>query len=886
MLRKLVIWVALPILALITLVSALVVIALRTDVGRNAVLGYALPVLQEFTGLKVEYKDVAGPWPNRFIFHDLVLSDDEGVWFSADYFAIDWSPLRLFANRLMFPRAEITNGYLRREPVMHEAGESTTPSKLGHPPMFRIRTLIAKRFHLGPDVLDQELTADIRGRITLEHWRDLKVNLNADIDTPGDFSPHLRALFGDGFKLHSTIEGNIHQSLAISELSAQTRDGRLTLKGAGDYVIHTHAIDGDFTGTAAPGLAPWITGDLQTKSPIALHARLFGPFKSLSIKAEATFKDASFSGAALPPFVASGDIVLTHSNVAGPVAITFMDAGKPSGKLAAALDYEMSGRVKLAGLTLDYGGAKIKGAVDLETDPKMNGSVSFNATIPELSKLPVDLGAKGDLKASGQVRFDNDVMSLDAKADSDHLVVSGVDIKTLAARLKGRLTALNIAATAQSVTPPAIGQLSKVDTSATLGLGAGATTIRFAKLTSDYAGEKLRLGKPATLTMAQDRLALDKIDISWGEDGHFTGMAEHNGEDLRLLLKIAKFNPPQGPTRVDGVIDVDTRRASPGKVQLSFVPTDELKTKVRMEINGKWDKKRLTLVASFQGIEEADAFKHVAPATFSMPLALAPGKALSFSTEGPIDGRIAYGGPITPFVALVPMPQQTLNGSATINIAVSGTLDNPVFAGKASLKDGKYQNVRRGIVLDKLNLNGRVDHSSAGYMFDADLSASDGRKHPDGEVPIKAKTEISLGKGRPKLTSTLDLKHAQLVHLATATSIASGHFDVGGTFPDLRTTGTLNIELMDINIPDAMPSDIVQINVVPVDAEGNPISPEEAPVEKDPYTMALDCNVIALGNINIKGRGLDFRVAGKSSRRRYQGCSTNFRHDEFGARPL
>src|SRR5262249_38323267 len=160
-------------------------------------------------------------------------------------------------------------------------------------------------------------------------------------------------------------------------------------------------------------------------------------------------------------------------------------------------------------------------------------------------------------------------------------------------------------------------------------------------------------------------------------------------------------------------------------INLSFVPTSTLKTKVKMTIGGKWDRKRLALVASFEGIAEDSAFQRVAPATFSMPLALKPGKGLSLSTEGSIQGKIAYGGSIAPFVALVPMPQQTLTGNATINVSVSGTLDAPVFAGAASLKDGKYQNVRRGVVLDAINLNGRVEHSATGYAFDANLAASD-----------------------------------------------------------------------------------------------------------------------------------------------------------------
>ncbi|MFZ1992286.1 MAG: translocation/assembly module TamB domain-containing protein [Alphaproteobacteria bacterium] len=857
MLSRLIIWVLGPVLGLIWALSLIIVIALRTDAGRHAVLSYALPELQAATGLKVEYKDAGGPWPNRFIFHGLKLSDDEGIWLTADYFAIEWSPWRLLTGQLIFPSAEIDNGYLRREPVIHETGAPSKPS-VGPGLFIRIRTLNAKRFHLGPELIDQELMLDLQGGFTLKNRHDLKVEINADVDTPADFSPHLRKLFGAGLKLEGTVEGNVHEALAISGLKAQTRDQRLAFQGEGNYVIHTHALSADLTAAAAPDLAGWITRDLSTKSPIALHATLTGPFRNQSIKATAAFRDAGYGGTALPAFVASADILRVHGNIAGPVAIAFVDeANKPTGKAAAKLDYDKSGRVKLSDFALDYKGTSVRGSLDLVTDPDTTGVAAFTTVIPEASTLPFKLGAKGDLKASGQIRFAPNATSLDVQANSDHLALSGVDIKALAVTIQGKLSSLAITATAKSIAPPAVGMLDNAKVVATLGFAKDATTIRVSKLTTGYADKELALAAPANLTIAENRLSLDKLDVNWGEDGHFTGMTESNGDDLRLLLKIAKFNPPQGPTRIDGVIDVDTKRTNPGMINLSFVPTSALKTKVKMVIGGKWDKKRLALVASFQGIEEESAFRRVAPATFSMPLALTPGKGLSLSTDGPIEGRIAYGGSIAPFVALVPMPQQTLSGSATINTTVSGTLAAPVFAGAASLKDGKYQNVRRGVVLDEINLNGRVEHLAAGYVFSANLTASDGRKHSAGEIPISAKSEMTLGKNS-KFAASLDLQHAQLVHLATATGIASGRLEVAGTLPALKGTGTINIESFDVNIPDAMPADIVRIKVVPVDAQGNPVSPQVLqPTEKDPYTLAIDCNVKAAGNINIRGRGLD-----------------------------
>ncbi len=295
---------------------------------------------------------------------------------------------------------------------------------------------------------------------------------------------------------------------------------------------------------------------------------------------------------------------------------------------------------------------------------------------------------------------------------------------------------------------------------------------------------------------------------------------------------------------------------------------------------------RVSFTGAIEGFGQDAAFSRIQPVMFSLPLALnRTNKGISFKTQGAIEGRVNYKGPIDRFLLLAPLAEQTLKGSADLDIAASGTLQQPRFVGRASLLNGTYENVAQGIFLDKLNAQGQVQHSGDLFVLSVDVAASDGQ---GAASPIKAHGVVQLGT-KPRVDATLSLDRARIIHTQEMTLVASGDLKLDGTLPALSAAGAVNIQSFEFQIPDALPPDIIDIKVVAVDAHGNPIAPEEKEEKKvraPPIEVALNVAIAGRQQIYIRGRGLDsewsasMHVSGTESDPKLEG-DLNLRRGSF-----
>ncbi len=292
-----------------------------------------------------------------------------------------------------------------------------------------------------------------------------------------------------------------------------------------------------------------------------------------------------------------------------------------------------------------------------------------------------------------------------------------------------------------------------------------------------------------------------------------------------------------------------------GSVSLKLVPAKGETINLRSDIEGRWSAGRFVVTGAIEGYGQDAAFGRIEPVRFSMPLSLdRRGGKLAFKTDGPIDGRVLYKGPIDRFLLLAPLAGQSLKGTTDLDISVSGTLEQPRFSGHATLRDGTYEDIADGISLDRLSVDGNVEHSGDLYVLSLDVAAGDGRG--GSASPIKAKGTMQLGT-KPRVDASLHLDHARLVHTQQLTVEASGDLKLAGTLPGLAASGAITIHNFEFQIPNALPPDIVDVKVVPVDASGHPIEAEAKPKKESPIEVTLDVAVSARQQVYIRGRGLD-----------------------------
>ncbi len=220
-----------------------------------------------------------------------------------------------------------------------------------------------------------------------------------------------------------------------------------------------------------------------------------------------------------------------------------------------------------------------------------------------------------------------------------------------------------------------------------------------------------------------------------------------------------------------------------------------------------------------------------------------------------VDGRIAWRGRLGDLWALVPAPDHMLDGDVAVDLAFSGPLDAPDFSGEVSMRDGLYQNLELGTILNNLALTSRI---AANGALELELTADDGSGHP-----VRGKAQIADG----AVTATVGSNRAILVRRDDATAEITLDITANGPLTGPTVAGTVTIERAEIRLVNAMPPSVATLGDVRIKG-----APTPEPTEPASGAVGLDIRISGPGDIFVRGRGLDsewradLRVGGTAAR--------------------
>lgn len=850
--RRLLTWSLLSFAAIILVLAAAAFIMLRTAPGQRYVLKEILPRLAAETGVTIEIGGVGGAWPAQMRLSKVRLSDADGVWFEAERISVVWRPALALSGRYVIDTANIAGGHMLREPNIPGSGRKHEGAK--HYPFLHIGGIDAPDLVIDEPVLDQALAFDLKGSVELQSDGSVIAPLDIRLATADLVSGKLAKILGEKVHLITRITGTAGKAYALGAFSAESADGKVRLGGSGSYDVATRAIGADLKGPVAPGVAAEISPKLSAKGPAQIAVSGRGPWKSLQIALAADLSALDYDGSAISPSRLDAKLVLQRHQLDGPVRIVFADGarGAAGSVVAGNFNWDRKAAIKVSALASDYRGARINGdvAFDMHADT-IHAALSFD--IANLGVLPLPLKASGPLQGKAIID-DGATTDIDIAAKSAQLVIEGTSFVDFSAMAKGALENARVEITARSVKREALGSATAFSVSGGFARENGATRIAFDQLALTFGKAAVSLAAPTTLSIGADTIALAATEIRWGEKGRIRASGSL-GKEIVANFAIEGVELPEAPLVAGGDASIDSRKEEMGRLSVKLTPLKGAGLELHSDIEGRWSGGRLALTGAIEGYGADAAFTRVQPVTLSIPLKLdRRGGKLAFNTEGPIEGRVRYKGPIDRFLLLAPLAEQTLKGAADLDIAASGTLKDPHFAGRASLQNGTYENAADGIFFDRLNAQGQVEHTGDVYVLSLDVSASDGRG--GASVPIKAKGVMQLGV-KPRIDASLHLDHARLIHTQQLTFEASGDVKLDGTLPALAASGAITVHNVEFQIPNALPPDIVRVMIVPVDANGQPIAPEVKPQHETPVTVALNVVIAAKQQVYIRGRGLD-----------------------------
>ena len=406
-----------------------------------------------------------------------------------------------------------------------------------------------------------------------------------------------------------------------------------------------------------------------------------------------------------------------------------------------------------------------------------------------------------------------------------------------------------------------------VDTTGALVATATEQRLRLDRLDGSIGAVKAHLNAPATLSYDARGYALAGLDAAIG-DGRLTGEGGFGAKhvDLRLsiadlpLEALAAFAPQLD---AGGKASADLRLAGTpsaptahGEVHLTSLSVAGTKISEAVGVNGtiKLDVEdgRGVMAANLGGSPDLKIDGQLtAPVAFRLqPF------AADLAPDAPITGKVAGQIDLGLVPRVVDLHGDTLGGRLTLDMTLAGTLAAPRLAGDARLSGGSYANADAGTVLRDATAVVSGDNDR---ILLRSLSATDGAKGG-----LEATGSIALDRTAvARYDGTLTLKNFTVVNRTDAVATASGRLQVENDAQGSRLAGDVTVESAELRVPDSLPSKVVKLDVVEINAPPDRIKAAAQKDEGGGLPVALAVTVKIPGRAFLRGRGIDSEWRGK-----------------------
>jgi translocation and assembly module TamB len=377
-------------------------------------------------------------------------------------------------------------------------------------------------------------------------------------------------------------------------------------------------------------------------------------------------------------------------------------------------------------------------------------------------------------------------------------------------------------------------------------------------LRGDLTGE-IDLARTIALTGLRDQKLEGLLDFSlkFGgtvanpelEGGIQLNKGAYRGIRSKTAIASIRF---QGPVdRPSGDIELRIEDVSFQDPQTSELPP------ARVEAKAELRKGRLKSNVTLQGLTAEPL-----AATLDIPLLLSFFPfTFSMPSKGEILGNLAGDLDLGRINTLVGPDYQIVKGHFGADFALSGTVDTPRITGQAKLGKGYYEYIPTGTVLRdaEVEITAEIPRMSI-----KEARATDGEK---GAISLNGWFDLLPGDQFPFKTA-LTLEQATLLRRDDITATAGGRVILTGSVEKANLAGEIHVEHAEVRIPDRLPPDITDLQVIEVRETGQQGEPPPQPRSNQGLKLFLDVAVDGPGKIFVRGRGLDsewkcaLRIAG------------------------
>ncbi|WP_247893887.1 translocation/assembly module TamB domain-containing protein [Azospirillum endophyticum] len=724
--------------------------------------------------------------------------------------------------------------------------------------------------------------------------------------TPAD------AVLGDKATLALGARMEPDGAMRLTDLTIDGRNGKLT----GNAALAQNRVDARTLLTVAK-LEP-LGGALGTplEGAATLEATVRGPLDAIEAQATLNARDLVVQGRRLGATEVKATAAGLPATPNGTVsARTTLD------KTPLSVDGRYALRdqtLRLDGLTVANGPNRITGQAQVALDTllatgRLDGKLPNLNGLSELAGMPLRGGAsftlaldgKGGKQAAnltaeaGDLRVEGDggplltARRLTAKADvADALGTpsgkarvemtdgnaAGNDLRSVVASVDGSpaKAGFQVNASGTGAQPIAL------DLAGALAREGEVMRIRLDRLQARYAGEELRTTAPATILLAERRYEVKELRLASG-NARIAADLGLNGERLsgeltvdRLPLALAKLASPT--LLLDGVANAKASLAgtlrSPradATLRISGLKAQQTTQAglpgIDATLDAQWRDRRLSLTSRIAmpknaGTLTANAALPLVMDPNSYAVGVPPNGALEAAVDGTIDLSLAND--------LLAASGDRARGALRLDVRAGGTVAKPSLGGSVVLANGRYENRASGAVIT--NIEARL--AGDGDVFT--IQSFRGRTRNGGAISASGVIRPAAPADR-QLDIALQADNARLLEIDLVTAEIGANLTLTGGFANARLAGPVDIRRAELQVPDRMPANVVDLKVTEVGkgrrARGTTQvstaggtrrvpQPQDAPPAATPFVLALDMTVNAPNQIFVRGRGLNAELGG------------------------
>lgn len=398
-------------IALVALV-ALLVLALFLPFTRQYAFDYGRSILTE---AGVQSASFTGTW-NRMVLSEVALSDDQGVWATADEVVLSWSPFALLTGTVNADRVEFVKARIYRQPDYKPApDQADEPFAWPDLPVDITLGSLIGDVTLDPAVIGEAVTATLTGKADLTRTGGAaELNFNRTDGVGGEAAITARAS-ADLKKIEIALNAKDQRVAALLAGDDRLRDAAIALQlsrdgetcgGAGsisarDGSIATLGVNPNCTfAVELTDVAKLLDASAGLSGPAGLSVRMIedGDDTTTELHVAADLSRLQTRDPSLAPLLpgASANALVTLK--AGAVSVTGLQAQLAGGKLTATGEAEIVGTATRAALDL---GASDLSVLRADLQGKLQAKIAYDTR----ALRPIAVTANGSDIVSGPLSY-------------------------------------------------------------------------------------------------------------------------------------------------------------------------------------------------------------------------------------------------------------------------------------------------------------------------------------------------------------------------------------------------------------------------------------------------------------------------------------------------